>query len=403
MQTGDISSRPDRDATRTARNVLGAIAIDPLRIAWALASCALTVLVLWLLIVDEPLGGEPVAVLPLPPVGDAEMQAAADDLGIRETLNPEDNADYVPPPEPAMSPEMAEVDTGPDPLDEQFDAMAAAGVGGPATSLVTAPIDGLTEQSPHGLLPRISISGDTPAKLYARPLTPTQAAATGPKIAIMIGGMGLSAQATSVAINTLPESVTLAFAPYGRNITDWAHKARQNGHEVMLQLPMEPYDYPENDPGPHTLLTSPAENMRRLQWLMARFPGYFGVTNYMGARFTSTPDAVRPVLSDINQRGLVYVEDGSSARSQAVHVARQIGIKSTGADLIIDAVPSADGIDAALKQLEAIARDRGVALGAGSGLPITVEAIIRWARTLEDKGIHLVPVSATIELRQNLS
>ena len=31
-------------------------------------------------------------------------------------------------------------------------------------------------------------------------------------------------------------------------------RAREAGHEVLLEVPMEPFDYPDNDPGPQTLL-----------------------------------------------------------------------------------------------------------------------------------------------------
>ena len=67
-------------------------------------------------------------------------------------------------------------------------------------------------------------------------------------------------------------------------------KARQAGHEVLLQIPLEPLDYPSKDPGPHTLLTTlpPDENFKRLQWLMSRFTGYVGITNHMGAKFEPT-------------------------------------------------------------------------------------------------------------------
>lgn len=37
-----------------------------------------------------------------------------------------------------------------------------------------------------------------------------------------------------------------------------ATRAREAGHEILLQLPMEPFDYPDSDPGPQTLLASAA-------------------------------------------------------------------------------------------------------------------------------------------------
>ncbi len=374
---------------------------NPLSLISGVFAGSVLVLFLWLAMTDDPFGGEPVAVLPI----DGRQMADADDhdtvLDIRDGLNPDDidEGPVTIPVDQAQQP-----DTGPEPLDRQLDEIAAANsnVSGP---LVTAPIVGLAERTVHGLLPQIGADGKTPAQQYARPLTAAQADPDVAKIAIMVSGMGLSATGTSVAINRLPSEITLAFAPYSTGLQEWVNKARQNGHEVMLQVPMEPYDYPDNDPGPHTLLSSlpPQDNVRRLEWLMGRFTGYFGVTNYMGAKLTSGGDALRPVLRQLNRRGLVYMEDGSSARSTSSKIARQIGLKAATADLVIDSTPNAAGIRAALSQLETIALERGIAVGVASALPITVGQLIDWAKRLKTKGIVLVPVSATIALRQNMS
>jgi polysaccharide deacetylase 2 family uncharacterized protein YibQ len=69
--------------------------------------------------------------------------------------------------------------------------------------------------------------------------------------------------------------------------TQLVERARAQRHEVLLQIPMEPFDYPDNDPGPQTLLTTlaPEQNLDRLFWHLSRFQGYAGIANFMGARF----------------------------------------------------------------------------------------------------------------------
>ena len=116
-----------------------------------------------------------------------------------------------------------------------------------------------------------------------------------PRIALIVGGLGVSASATADAIAKLPGAVTLGFVPYGTDVAALAARARDGGHEILLQVPMEPFDYPDNDPGPQTLLTSltPQQNIDRLYWLMSRFQGYVGLTNTMGARFTASEPCVR--------------------------------------------------------------------------------------------------------------
>ena len=270
-------------------------------------------------------------------------------------------------------------------------------------NMASVPVAALVEDSRYGPLPRISEDGRLPSDIYARP-TPYKAlpkAGEPVRIAIMVNGLGLSELATNQAINMLPGNVTLAFSPYGRNLQSWVRLSRQAGHEVMLQVPLEPYDYPDNDPGPHTLLTNlpPEENLKRLQWLMARFTGYVGVTNHMGAKFASAQTAFLPVLEELKTRGLIFLDDGTAARSTAGAIARDLGLGFSAAQIVIDAAQTPESIDEALKSLETAARENGLAIGVASSFPITIQRISEWSRSLSQKGVVLVPISAAISAR----
>jgi polysaccharide deacetylase 2 family uncharacterized protein YibQ len=167
---------------------------------------------------------------------------------------------------------------------------------------------------------------------------------------------------------------------------------------VLLQIPLEPLDYPTNDPGPHTLLTTlpPEENLKRLQWLMSRFTGYVGITNLMGAKFESTQTSFVPVLEEVKARGLLFVDDGSVKDSAGGQIAGAIGLDYATADVQIDAVPSPDDIGKALARLEAVAKEKGFAIGVASAKPATIKQVAQWAGQLQGKNIILIPVSAAI-------
>jgi uncharacterized protein len=267
----------------------------------------------------------------------------------------------------------------------------------PSIRLAPAPDRRLVEKNRHGSLPKQGPEGLRAADLYARPVTAQQRNAP-VRIAIVVGGLGISANATQEAIQRLAPAVSLAFAPYGSDLERQAGRAREDGHEVLLQAPMEPFDYPDNDPGPHTLVASlpPEQNMDRLHWMMARFPGYVGIINFMGGRFTSNDAALAPVMKEFASRGLLFIDDGSSGRSVTSQVAAGAGVSAAKADVVIDAVQRAAEIDAALARLEKIAREKGSAVGYGAALPVTVERIARWAKAAEGRGITLVPVSALV-------
>ncbi|WP_342359771.1 divergent polysaccharide deacetylase family protein [Terrarubrum flagellatum] len=267
----------------------------------------------------------------------------------------------------------------------------------PAKLSIAAPDKKLLDRSRHGALPKIAADGTRPSQYYARPVAADSVAGK-PRIAILVGGLGVSQTATSDAIAKLPGAVSLAFAPYGGELDRQTQRARAEGHELFMQAPMEPFDYPDNDPGPHTLRTgvADAENLDKLQWVMSRIQGYVGVVNYMGAKFSADGAPLAPMLKEMANRGLMIVDDGSSNRSQIVSVAQGLKAPAARADSVIDAVLRADAIDKELAKLETMARDKGVAIGAASALPMTIDRIARWARALDAKGIVLVPVSYAV-------
>ena len=243
-----------------------------------------------------------------------------------------------------------------------------------------------------------TIAADDASRAFVRFATPFKVPANrkdAPRIAIVVGDLGISDTATAAALTKLPPAVTLAFAPYADNLPALAAHARNAGHEVLLQVPMEPLDYPNNDPGPRTLLTSLSnkDNIKRLHWVMSRMTGYVGLASYMGARFTASNQALTPVLREIAKRGLLYVDDGSSARSIAGRVAGTLNLPFAKADSVLDAVPTPVEIDRALRRLEMTARGKGVAVGYASAQESTIAAISKWAKGAARRGILLVPIT----------
>jgi polysaccharide deacetylase 2 family uncharacterized protein YibQ len=257
--------------------------------------------------------------------------------------------------------------------------------------LTAAPITGLTAPGPGGtLLPIIGADGKNPYQAYARPFTSNGK----PKVALVIGGLGLNAKETRQAIEQLPPEITLSFVPYADGLQGWIDLARANGHEVLLEAPMEPKDYPDNDPGPYTLLTAAtsADLTGKVDWLLSRATGYFGVTNYLGSKFVTASGPMSVFEGELRQRGLAFVDDGSAATSSG-------GIPRASADKVIDDQLEGPAIDQALASLESSALQHGQALGSGFAYPITLDEVARWAQSLGSRGYQLAPASAVMTRR----
>ena len=271
------------------------------------------------------------------------------------------------------------------------------GIPAPAPDgLAPAPDPNLLEPGRDGPLPMVGKDGRKPWQVYARPFDANDPR---PRIALIISGLGQSTAATEAAIQRLPGAVTLAFTPYAKNLDQWIALARAAGHEVLLTVPMEPIGYPENDPGPHTLLTtiSDRDNRDRLLFLLSRFTGYVGVLNSMGARLTTAPQSLRPVLQEIRDRGLIFVDTRSSLRSVAASQATELGLPRAINNRFIDIKAARVDIDQRLEELERVAKSSGNALGIGSPYPVTIERVALWAQELEKKGFALAPVSAVVD------
>lgn len=258
--------------------------------------------------------------------------------------------------------------------------------------LAGQPNEDLIELTDAGELPTISASGLRPVDFYARPWS----GARGTRIAIVIGGIGLSQTGSQKAVRDLPEDITLAFAATGNSLQRWMQEARRKGHEIVLQVPMEPFDYPANDPGRGTLLAekSATNNLANLHQAMAQITNYTGIMNYMGARFLSDDKAMDPVMRDIGKRGLLFLDDGSTARSLSGDFAKAIGFPHAYADVMIDAQVDRQAILAKLDELERIARRNGQAIGVGAAFDETIAAVTEWRDEAVARGIEFVGVSA---------
>ncbi|MGH6871710.1 MAG: divergent polysaccharide deacetylase family protein [Rhizomicrobium sp.] len=253
----------------------------------------------------------------------------------------------------------------------------------------------LTEQTADGPLPRIADDGRTPMAAYAPPST---AAPNQPKIAIVLAGLGMSARSTQAAILQLPPGITLAFQPYDSDVQRWIGEARRQGHEVLLEIPMEPYDFPDSDPGPHTLRAAASEstNIQRLTWSLTRATGYAGITNLLGDRFMADTDALQPVMTFLARRGLMFFDNGTVSHSTAPDAAKAAGTAYLQAATQIDAIQAGMEIDQRLSELETRARLNGFAAGSALLYPVTVDRLTIWAKGLSGRGIALVPASAIV-------
>ncbi len=215
-----------------------------------------------------------------------------------------------------------------------------------------------------------------------------------PMVAIVIDDLAVD-QARSRRAIALPGPLTMSFLPYGDNLRRLAAAARDRGHEIMVHLPMEPLD-PEADPGPDALMTNADSDEIRARLLrnLDALDGYIGVNNHMGSKFSASEPGMRPVMEEIRDRGLIYLDSLTTPQTVGADLAKAMNVPYLARDVFLDYDRKAETVKQQLEQLETIARRRGYAIGIAHPYDSTIDVIGQWLQTAGERGFAVVPVSA---------
>ncbi len=235
----------------------------------------------------------------------------------------------------------------------------------------------------------VSTPQKQPEYIYSAPQASGQ-------VVIMIDDMGLGLRSKQVEV--LPGPLTLAYLPYAKNLPARTARAKKNGHELMVHMPMEPMNR-SLDGGPNVLSTnqSKSELIETLEWGLSQFDGYVGLNNHMGSRVTSDKDAMMVVMNHLKSKNIFFVDSKTIGSSVAAQSAREVGLPYAERDIFLDHEITIEFVRNALKKLEAKARKNGSAIAIGHPHAVTIQALKEWIPTLEDKGLTLVPASAVIK------
>lgn len=181
--------------------------------------------------------------------------------------------------------------------------------------------------------------------------------------------------------------------PYSRRI---AREASLRGLEVMLHLPMEPWGYPEKDPGAGALMhwMSSSEMKRVLEEDLRGLPRVRGVNNHMGSRFTEDRRAMQEVLSVLKERRLYFVDSLTTPRSVGYRLAREMGVPSYRRDVFLDVVPRKEAIRGQFQKFLQVASLQGFAVGIAHPYPETLQLLPELFRSSSLAGYRWISVSS---------
>ena len=275
----------------------------------------------FILLLAAGIGYLALAVKPPAPAPSADIRIVSEIGGMAATMIAEQQPDPVPQisidhspepepePEPVITvtstpepePEPMAVVTPPEPEPEPDMAQVVDRAEGTPPA---EPRANLQESTEYGPLPVIAPNGMRASMAYARRVPIVDL----PRISIVMTELGLNPEKTRQAIEQLPPDVSLAFHPYAPALDELIAAAREVGHESLLALPMQPINYPFDDPGPNVLLVDadPADNITALYRSLGAAEGYVGVTGFLGSALLASPKALDPILQELARRGLLF-------------------------------------------------------------------------------------------------
>jgi uncharacterized protein len=218
-----------------------------------------------------------------------------------------------------------------------------------------------------------------------------------PRIAIVIDDMGIDRKRSQRAL-TLKAPVTFAYLPYAHGVAEQVRKAHTAGHEILVHLPMEPSSE-TIDPGPNAMLSglTPEVLAERLAWNLSQFDGFVGVNNHMGSRFTSDAATMRPVLEELNRRGLLFLDSRTAPNTVGFRMARDLGMPALQRDVFLDNTDNHDAVAKQLSETEQQASKYGQAIAIGHPRDATLDMLELWIEDVQARGFVLVPLTAMLK------
>jgi hypothetical protein len=220
---------------------------------------------------------------------------------------------------------------------------------------------------------------------------------TVPKVAIVIDDLGYDGKLARKFLK-IEGPLSFSVLPHGTFSKSIARRIYNAGQELLLHLPMEPTGYPEVNPGVGALMVemTDVEIVQTLKENLDAFPYVKGVNNHMGSKFCQDERKLRPVMLELNTRGLFFLDSRTTSKTKAYTVAQELDVPSAERNVFLDNIQNPRSIRAQLSRLIELARLRGGAIGIAHPHEVTLEVLRQEIPKLSKKGVELVPVSQLV-------
>lgn len=267
-----------------------------------------------------------------------------------------------------------------------------------AISLPRAPIEGVFETKNGLVLPVTHTGVDddmTPFNAYKRGFVAVQGR---PMVSVVVIDFGISTSLSDTALQSLPADITFALSSYAQDAMGWSAKARGDGHEIWLSLPMQTKDV-HDDAGQNSIAINASlqQNQDNLWTTLGSTVGYAGIVSQPGHAFTGNDIDVEPIFNQIYGRGLGFAESNPDVSGFGETLAKSSGAPYVRNNLWVGDDLQPDAIDRAFQNAERIATKDGQSVIFVKPYPAVLKKLSQWAAETEERGIQIAPLSALVQ------
>ncbi len=192
---------------------------------------------------------------------------------------------------------------------------------------------------------------------------------------------------------------TYSILPFRTHSVRIANEAKKNNGEIILHLPLEPWNSTNHSINHGTLLTSMDNDQLQTQLAknLEAVPHLSGVSNHMGSKFTENHEKMETVLKAIKVKELYFLDSRTSDRTVGFTLAQMMHIKTAQRKLFIDNTQDKQAIEKQLQKIPRMAKKNGGSVVAiGHPYPSTIAALKSYVPQLQKQGVTIVPLSELV-------
>ncbi|MFH1360119.1 MAG: divergent polysaccharide deacetylase family protein [Candidatus Omnitrophota bacterium] len=221
-----------------------------------------------------------------------------------------------------------------------------------------------------------------------------------PKIAIIIDDWGYNAQHCQI-LKEIGYPLTISILPNLPHSDTIAQCAHDSHKDVILHLPLEPYESHEEYPKNYVINTdmSQEEIQNILGDALKSVSFAVGISNHMGSKATEDPALMKTIFADLKKKNLYFVDSLVTSQSVGQSTSRVFDLPFVSRDVFLDNENDQDYITNQLAQLTRIAQKRGYAIGIGHDRRLTLNVLKEQMELLTREGFEFVTVTQLLKTK----